>query len=338
MKLIIEDIFFFIYEYSLKLSLWITNNSKTKIQKAILFLVCMPYMLLICLLKLAYEYTVGMIIQSIYLKKDRKKIYKYDLAIVAIAKDEAAYIREWVAYYRAVCEDKVHIYLYDNGSTDGMKDEIQDYIDEGYVTYIDFPGVKKQLPAYDDAINNYKNEARYMAFIDIDEFIVPTQDENLTDYINKLIESKCNVGGVGINWKIYGSSGYKTKQSGIVVETFMKRSNEEHWGNTHVKTICNPRLVKQYISCHYPLYKLGTWSIAPDGKRQRLWWNKHVKWDKIGIHHYFCKSEEEFWVKRERGRATTGGKYQYDRFLQYDENGVEDRIMERYLFKIKSIM
>ena len=48
---------------------------------------------------------------------------KDKLAIVAIAKNESDYIREWVAYHKVIGVER--IYLYDNDSTDGTKEEIQ---------------------------------------------------------------------------------------------------------------------------------------------------------------------------------------------------------------------
>lgn len=334
----IEDIFFFIYEYSLKLCIYITSHNKNKMVRAILFLLCMPYMLIRCLILNIYEHSIGKWIMTNVIKKDRKRKFKYELSIVATAKDEGKYIREWVAYYKAICEDKLHIYLYDNDSTDNMKEQVQDYIDEGLISYIPFPGKNKQFVIYNDAVKRVKEETRYMAVVDIDEFIVPTKEENLTDFLVRTIESKPNAAGVAINWMLYGSSGIKKMQPGLVIETFLKRSVEAHWGNTHVKTICNPRLVNNYISSHYPLYKSGCWNIAPNGKRQRLWWNKKVDWSIASIHHYFCKSEEEYMIKQRRGFAHQQGNYNFDWFIRYDTNDVQDEIMLRYTDRVKKCM
>lgn len=48
------------------------------------------------------------------------------LAVVAIAKNESEYIAEWVAYHKAVGVER--IFLFDNDSTDGMKNCIQQFI------------------------------------------------------------------------------------------------------------------------------------------------------------------------------------------------------------------
>ncbi len=337
----VEEIFFFFYRYSLmlcarKIRDWGDKNSHLK---RFLYIVFFPYVCIKGIILFVLEQTIFRLIRNSELKKDRKKSFKYDFAVAAIAKDESKYLREWVAYYRVVCNDNVHFYIYDNDSSDGMKDTIADYINDGFVTLIPITGKKMQQIAYNDAIKKFKNEAKYIAFLDVDEFILVRNGENLSEYVSKKIESNRNASGLGINWNIFGSSGLKEKQPGIVTETFLRHGKEEHWGNTHVKTICNPRFVKNFISPHYPEYKLGVWNISPSGERQNLWWNKKVDWSDMAINHYFCKSEEEYIIKRNRGIACKkDGKYDDKRFIQYDLNDNYDDTMLRYTDKIKKIM
>lgn len=66
---------------------------------------------------------------------------KYNLAIVAIAKNEQDYIKEWVAFHKVIGFDKT--ILYDNNSTDNMVNEIKPYINDGYVIYNKIPGQKQ---------------------------------------------------------------------------------------------------------------------------------------------------------------------------------------------------
>jgi len=55
--------------------------------------------------------------------------YKYQLSITAIAKNESAYISEWLAFHKLIGIEKV--FLYDNDSTDNMRDILQPYIADG---------------------------------------------------------------------------------------------------------------------------------------------------------------------------------------------------------------
>ncbi len=336
----IEEVILFFYKYSLFFSkeiiTKISRNNKTV--KRFLQIFFSQYIIIKGLLSFILEYTIFRIINKIRIKKDNRKEYKYNFAIVAIVKNEAFYLREWIAYYRVVCDNDIHFYIYDNGSTDNTKKTIEDYIKEGFITYIPYEGIEKQLPAYNDSIKKYKDDVRYMAFVDVDEFIVTKTEENLTNHICKILTNNY-AGGLGINWKLFGSSGYKMRQEGIVTETFLRHGNEAHWGNTHIKTICNPRFVKKMISPHYPIYKFGFWSIAPNGTRQNLWWNKNVDWSDMAIHHYFCKSLEEYEIKKSRGFADLkGGKYDEKRYVQYDLNNCYDDFMLRYTKQLKELM
>ena len=337
---IIEDIILYFYKYSLVLckeyipKISCNNTTIKRIWQCIFF----PYILLKGIICVLLEYSIFRIINVNKLSKEKNRLFEYDFAIVAIVKNESNYLREWVAYHRVACEDNVHFFIYDNGSNDNTRATVEDYIEQGYITYIDFGGNEKQLPAYNDAIKRYGNIVRYMAFIDVDEFIVVQSGENLTKHICNILKNNY-AAGLGINWIIFGSSGYKERQAGIVTETFLRHGSKSHWGNTHIKTICNPRFTKRMISPHYALYKLGVWNISPNGKRQDLWWNKEVDWSDMSIHHYFCKSEEEYSIKKGRGFADKlGGKYDDKRFIQYDLNDYYDDTMLLYTKKIKNIM
>ena len=54
------------------------------------------------------------------------------LALVAIVKNEASYLDEWIEFHRLVGVE--HIYLYDNGSTDQTREVVAPYISQGFVT------------------------------------------------------------------------------------------------------------------------------------------------------------------------------------------------------------
>lgn len=64
-----------------------------------------------------------------------------------------------------------------------------------------------------------------MLVIDADEFLFM---KNSTDRLFDIVKGKLNVndgvGGLAINWLIFGSSHYESKQPGLVTQTFVKRS------------------------------------------------------------------------------------------------------------------
>jgi hypothetical protein len=57
--------------------------------------------------------------------------FQYSLTLVTIARNEAEYIVEWIEYRLYLGVEK--IYIYDNESSDHLKEVIASYIDEGLV-------------------------------------------------------------------------------------------------------------------------------------------------------------------------------------------------------------
>lgn len=155
--------------------------------------------------------------------RHRKYNKKYKLAIVAIGKNESEYIVEWCAFHKIVGVS--HIYLYDNDSTDGMTELLQPFVEEGFVTLIYFPGQRRQLPAYNDALRKFGKDCKWMAFIDCDEFLMPEKkDDNMSDILEAFVSKDKNVGGIAVNWCMYGSSGYEKKPQGLLTEKFVMRA------------------------------------------------------------------------------------------------------------------
>ncbi len=94
---------------------------------------------------------------------------KIDLAIVTIMKNEAPYVKEWLDYHILVGVHK--FYIYDNDSTDNLKEVLAPYIKSGIVEYTFFTGAEQQLPAYNDCFEKHKDDVEWLAVIDADEFI-----------------------------------------------------------------------------------------------------------------------------------------------------------------------
>eukprot|EP00953_Heterococcus_sp_UTEX-ZZ885_P020536 11493-Heterococcus_DN1.PRE.4 len=109
-------------------------------------------------------------------RRQRLAIDGQEFAICMIVKDQNRDIREWVHYHRSMgCST---FYIYDDGGNGDTPANhvLQDYIDANIVVYHDVSGTgsstSQQLSVYNDCINSYKKHHKWMAFIDVDEFIV----------------------------------------------------------------------------------------------------------------------------------------------------------------------
>ena len=103
-----------------------------------------------------------------------KNLFLHNLAVVAILKDEGNYLKEWLDYHLLAGVD--HFYLYDNDSSDNQAEVAKPYVEAGLVDYFPLPGKAMQMVAYNDAVKRFKFHCRYMAFIDLDEFVYPKVD------------------------------------------------------------------------------------------------------------------------------------------------------------------
>lgn len=263
-----------------------------------------------------------------------------DLAIVAIIKNEGQYIEEWVRYHIVAGVQK--FYLYDNDSTDNTKAVLQKYVDAGYVELIPFPGVARQLPAYNNAIAKYRYDCKCIAFIDADEFLYScNRQKTVREYCNEIFNSYPNIGGLAINWRMFGSSGLIDKpERGGVLDNFLYRAKEDGRGNDCIKTIVNPRKVYAFEHVHYPTYIYGAHSIDENGNIVTGWSHPSMIIEQIRINHYFTKSKEEWIERRKIGKADAKDRTEIrslEDFKLHDNNDIYDDGMLYYLEKMKNL-
>lgn len=244
---------------------------------------------------------------------------RYYLAVCAIAKNEGPYFEEWIEWHRKQGVEK--FYIYDNESTDGTREILAPYVEAGVVEYCYWPGYRRQLAAYDDCLERHRLAVRWLAFIDLDEFIVPLKDETIPAFLSRFE----GFPAVEINWLIYGSGGAKTKTNGTMMERFKCHSRPEHPLNRHVKSIVNPRRVFTMIGCHEAARISGYAADSHGNLIKKHFREREPQQDVIRINHYAVRSYEEFLEKQARGRASgTERTVKSAYFDQYDLNDVKE--------------
>ncbi|MCM1450254.1 MAG: glycosyltransferase family 92 protein [Clostridiales bacterium] len=242
---------------------------------------------------------------------------RYNLAICAIAKNEGPYFREWIEWHRSKGVDR--FYIYDNESTDCTREVLDPYIKTGLVEYIPYPGYRMQLAAYDDCLARHRMDTRWIAFIDLDEFIVPVKDKDIPQFLSRHDDAPV----VEINWLIYGSNGQEKKSAAPVMERFTRHSLPDHPLNRHVKSIVNPRRVFNMIGCHEAARINGKAVDSHGDIITKNFKDRTPQQDVIRINHYAVRSREEFAEKQNRGRASgTKRSIEWDYFNTYDLNNL----------------
>ena len=106
---------------------------------------------------------------------------KYDVVVGAIFKNEAKYLKEWIEFNRIVGVQ--HFYMYNNFSDDNYMEVLEPYIQEGIVDLIDWPVKQGQISAYKDCYDKHRKDAKWIGFIDIDEYIVPNKMDSIYDFL-----------------------------------------------------------------------------------------------------------------------------------------------------------
>lgn len=137
------------------------------------------------------------------------------LVICALAKNENAYINDWVKYHIDMGYDR--IYLYDNN--DPSDPYVGDCIDAAYrdrVVMVDVRGENlrsKQAYVYNRFMRKHYEDFEWCTFIDIDEFVVADDMRGLVDGL----PSETNM--LALNWQVYGDDGIiKGNESAPVYE------------------------------------------------------------------------------------------------------------------------
>lgn len=262
------------------------------------------------------------IINAIRLKSRIKQSYatpKYYLSVCAIAKNEGPYFEEWIEWHLAHGVEK--FYIYDNESTDDTKLILEPYIKRTVVDYKYWPGRKQQLAAYDDCLARHRFTSRWIAFIDLDEFIVPIKDKSIAEFLKRFEF----FAAVEINWLIYGSSGRQVKTPGTMMERFKCHSLPSHILNRHVKSVVNPCRVFNMVGSHEASIISGHTADSHGNSIIKNFRDREPQQDVIRINHYAVRSFEEFKEKQARGRASGPQKPRSSEyFTRFDLNDVEE--------------
>lgn len=222
---------------------------------------------------------------------DHSRQCSWELAIAAVFQDEARWLAEWLEYHLLVGVQ--HFYLYNNFSTDNYLDVLQPYIERGDVELIEWPYVggetydAVQCAAYRDALSRAHNRVKWLAIIDLDEFLVPVKDDDLTSVFRRL-ESDTAVGGVCVAWMYFGTSNVaKIPIDRLMIETLVSSGSvlETHepfpWDQGTFKSIVRPLYTESFESPHVAIYESGHYHVP-------------LFHDLIQINHYWTKDEVFF--------------------------------------------
>ena len=153
------------------------------------------------------------ITSSIATRVVRRARYRYrpqpaKFGVVALARNEAPYLLEWIAHYRVLGFQQITIY--DNRSNDASANILVPLAKAGVINAFHWSDRKsKQFRAYNHAIRRLRPFVEWCLFIDLDEFLVLDGDR-----LEDIVPDEPDVMAVAIPWRPYGSGGLRNRGTG----------------------------------------------------------------------------------------------------------------------------
>ena len=237
----------------------------------------------------------------------REPVY---LAICAIYQDEAEFLPEWIAFEHLMGVQR--FFLYNDDSQDDSRKVLEPVVRSGLVVDHDvaeLPGTAEALAtespkyhqqgwSYQHALDNYTDEAQWIAFVDVDEFVFSPTGKGLPE----VLATYERWPGIVVNRATYGTSGHQTNPKGLLLEHFTQRLDETG-RPISVKSVVQPHRVKHKINGHSFAYVDG---LAIDEHHNEVegWFTDPQTFDTLRINHYWTKSQD--WCDQKFARPRWG--------------------------------
>ncbi|MEN9802444.1 MAG: hypothetical protein RLZ37_1569 [Actinomycetota bacterium] len=269
---------------------------------------------------------------------------RWAFGVCAVFKDESRHLEEWLEFHRLMGVE--HFFLYNDHSTDGFMTVLQPWIDKGQVTLRPSKS-REQKAIYNHCLRHGAARCRWIAFIDLDEFLFSPEAVPLPE----AMERYSTVPAVFVHWILFGSGGHVHAPQGGTVDSYTKsmgldasisddfvhgkigpRSEYVTGCARDGKSIVDPRAVIE-MGVHLPyILKWGSTVTETLGKpHPRSPAGTPFTCDILRINHYWSRSVEELTVKVLRGAVRTSKREEInlERSLQRETllNQVEDRVI-----------
>lgn len=264
------------------------------------------------------------------------------LSIACIAKDEVPYIKEWLEYHRIVGVQR--FYFYDNESSQHQGNPGTLYTRRGgYIPVCDRQG--NAMSGVSRCILKARVHTRWLAVIDLDEFIVPIEHNTVPEILKQLEAYP----GVGIARLTFDYNNYlkpPTAHGGLVTANYTRVPKyPERDCRCGIKSIVNPSLVVYINNAHFFWFKsylkFNTVSENFEQILGRTFKSDYYSTRKIRINHYHDRSIEDGRKKSVKGGtwAVANAKHKKRNvYLFKNIETINDYVIQKYLPRLKQVM
>lgn len=271
---------------------------------------------------------------------------RHGVAIATHLKDEEHYIAEWALFHRSV--GIRHFLIYDNGSSDKTISILRSLLPHDCLTIVPWIfGLKdvrndqtlnSQVVAFAHAILNFGSNFRWMALIDVDEFLLPKSGRTVEDALS----ATNGFPNISLPWHMFGRGGHQTRPDGPILRHYVWRGADpmSHLKNaSNFKCIVDPCKVSEVSVHHFQTADYGDLTSNDSGKIFSLKERKSPSFyssNHLQLNHYYTKSNEELQNKLKRGPASPASRERYTHRVltaveSIESNAVEDTAMVGFL-------
>lgn len=253
------------------------------------------------------------------------------LGLCAIAKEETPFLREWAAYHHLIGFER--IFIYDNGSAVPVRETLADMYDAGMLDTYTIQGENMQLVAYNHCLKTHGPECHWMAFFDLDEFLLLRREDDARAFLAAYEE----YAGICVTSNTFGSSGHMGRPVGLVTENYRECLGLE----SMVKCIVRPAMVSMPLSPEHFLFTEGGYAVTPDAIPV---YGGHApaSTGHALLNHYKYRSQQDYEEKVRRGHPIyiqAGGVLQMDDFyMQAALRGETNLEIARHAPRVRAIM
>lgn len=238
------------------------------------------------------------------------------VAACLIARDAHDDLVEWINHHLRL--GIFPLYIYDHASTPPLASLVQPYRDSGAVVYTYFTefshaSKKPQLYVYDRCLQDHGHKHSWMAFIDVDEFLM-FRDGPPIQSMTALLQRYEEHSALAVHWILFGSSGHEVRPLQGALKSYVRCLPLEHSQHLFVKTIAHTKCTLRagesphafVHNCTAPAVRTDLTPVFGQTAADRPVHSTLV------IHHYATKSAEEFEIKMLRGSGMKRQRYEYE--------------------------
>lgn len=233
------------------------------------------------------------------------------VGLVAIVKNEERHILDWLIFH-AVAGVR-EIVIYDNGSTDRTA-EIASGFRSCQVTVIPWTidigisrsniWLKRQNLAYAHATCNFGARLRWIAFLDVDEYLVPLK----ADSIEAALADVADHPNIALPWTMFGTSGHIDPPKEPIPFAYEQRARRLSGNLLNFKCILDPCELIEIQVHKFRTTGRGGECMNDHGVRAETasarMKDDFAKSSALQLNHYFTFSKRELEEKIEKGAVS----------------------------------